>query len=112
MMFESASKQIALFATRQGSASGFSYSQSAVSSLMTPTSLDLLELDAAIEKARSSGMRGRLKMARIETHRAADDREMPYWFIFPADASAGNELAFCLEGWTGTRVNCRPLQDR
>ena len=111
--FESASKPIGMLASRWHARDKFTYSQSASDRHETPIPLDMMELEAAVGKARAYGMRGGLQMARVEMHTAADNREMPYWKIIPSDReSAGSERAFCLEAWTGTRVNCRQLQDR
>jgi hypothetical protein len=111
--FESASKQIGLEASRFRGSDTFTYSQYAATSSSRAMSLDLLELDSALVLARGYGMRGRVDIARIEMHRLADGRYVPYWKIYPGDGSStGNDEAFCLEGWSGKRVNCYRLRTR
>lgn len=109
MSFESASKQIGLFASRTDGSDEWTYSQYAASHNNAPMSLDLMELDDALVKARSYGMSRRLEIARIEMHRAADGKEVPYWMIFPGD---GRDPGICLDGRSGARVSCYGLRDR
>ena len=111
--FESEAKQIGLFASRTNDSDEWTYSQYGTSRNNEKLSLDLMELDDAIAKARSYGMKGRVSIARIEMHRGSDGHNVPYWLIFPGDGgSAGNgDHGFCLDGRSGARVNCYRLGD-
>ena len=106
LTFESAAKQIGLFATREGGSSEWTYMQYAAKSMNQPLSLDVIELDSAIIRARGYGLKGRVEKARIDMRRMNDGRQLPYWLIFPSDYSSLADMGFCLEGWSGNRVRC------
>ena len=104
--FESAAKQIGLFATRERGSDEWTYMQYAATRNNQPQSLEVIELDLAISRARAYGMTGRMDVARLEMRRVSDGRELPYWQIIPVDYSSLDTKQFCLEGWSGNRVRC------